>query len=127
MGRRVKKIELPYVWSTKNARKPGQFYYYYRRAKLRIPLPQPDHPDFLARYNTIHASFKVEGKRVVAPRSMKELIMRYRESAAYLDLAEESKKTYETVLKPLEAAQGDKFVSEYRRKHKISAELRQQP
>lgn len=96
----MKKPDLPYL--VRRAAKRRE-YWYFERAGSRIRLPDPSDPTFLAEYE------KARRGGAVAParRTWKALIQLYRESTAWSDKAERTKKDYGLVLDWIAATIGD--------------------
>lgn len=111
-----KPVSLPYVALIRAA---GRVYTYYRRDGRMQRLPAIDAPDFLIRYHEIHAQFEAgQGAQDGAKaRSIRALVERYRQSAAYRDLAPASRSAYAPILNRLSDKLGDRQAAAIRREH----------
>ena len=88
------KIDLPYV--ERNVAK-GRIYYRYRRDGQRLSLPKdPLSAEFLDAYNRIHNSFETEGEdpTIIIPGSVADLVMQFKKSSEFIELAERTKELY---------------------------------
>ncbi|TYO91463.1 tyrosine-type recombinase/integrase [Oceanicella actignis] len=112
----MKKPNLPYL-----VRKRGRskYYWYFERAGERIPLPDPDAPDFLERY--------AAAKRGHIPpalpdgRTFRRLIAAYRQSARWTRLAPRTRQDYEKVLLWAIRTMGDLDPTKLERRHVLRA------
>lgn len=98
-------ISLPYV---RCQRSKGRPYYYYRRNGRDVRLPDPTDPGFLPTYQTVHAAaetaagaVKAAGPAAPAPGSMAALVVAYKGSPEWRELAPATQKDYQKVLEPL--------------------------
>lgn len=96
------KIRLPYV---NRVMAKGRVYYRYRRNGMLLSLPSdPTAPEFMERYQAIHAGFESEkGGESVAPLpgSIAALIIDFKKSADFLTLSPRTKELYLTHLDDL--------------------------
>ena len=83
---------LPYLTKKKSR---GRTYWYFRRAEGYIRLPDPDAPDFLAKYDAAKRGVSLVP---TGARTWQTLIASYRQSPAWKDLAPRTKRDYEKVL-----------------------------
>jgi integrase len=111
----VTRVDLPYLWLPL---KRGKLAAYYRRGGLARRICGPDgkplvpgDAGFLDAYQAMHreASRSVE-LATPAPRSLSALIIAYRASEEWQELAELTRQDYGRVLKALDAAFGSKSV-----------------
>jgi hypothetical protein len=98
-------ISLPYV---RCQHSKGRTYLYYRRGGRDIRLPDPNDPGFMPVYQTIHAAAEAAGQATVAnrpapvlPGSMAALVIAYRSSETWQDLAPATRQDYDKALNPL--------------------------
>jgi integrase len=123
-------VDLPYLQLYRSG---ARLFAYYRRAGSRRrltgddgkPIDPQDRPALLAAWQRAHHAHEAADRqaaaaadaRAVRPRSMADLIARYRKSEDYESLAEETRRDYEKGLKPLERDFGDRLVEGLRRHH----------
>lgn len=111
---------MKYVETT---RAKGRNYYYYRRKKLRVRLPNdPASPLFAEEYQRIHASFEDPGSKSSLPGSFEHLVIAYKKSPDFTSLSDKTRGDYRRTLDELGERFGDlpvkrlsrKFVLAYR-------------
>lgn len=110
------KINLPYVQCVKSRHK---LYYRYRRAGNLISLPgKPSDPEFMALYQRVHDQFEahVETKDVAIPGSIASVILEFKASADWGNLAHKTQRDYAMHLEALREIWGRYQVSSITRK-----------
>ncbi len=76
-------------------RSRGRDYAYYRRGTQRVPLPSPiGGPEFLAKYQEVHASFEAPGRPPLALGSLAALIAEFKMAPEFTELSDETRRGY---------------------------------
>jgi integrase len=115
-------VNIPYI---AKIRARGQDYYYYRRDGQRIRIHgEPGSEAFNARYSDIHRSFEApdnHGSDVrTIPGSLAALIVAYKKSPDFTQLAEKTRKDYRRYLDRMSNDIGKALIRHIERKHVLS-------
>jgi len=95
----------------------GRIYYYYRRNKMRIRLPNdPQSAAFMAEYERIDKSFEKKTPEKIIRNSVQAIINEYKKSSDFLKLSNKSKVDYSHHLKHLGEKFGDLKISSITRR-----------
>jgi len=115
------KVNLPYVERT---RVKGREYFYYRRDGQRIRLPgTPGAPEFNNRYHEVHESFErqsTDAKGKAAPGSMAALVIAYKESPEFSQLATKTQTDYRRYLDRISDHLGKLPAARMERRHVLA-------
>lgn len=115
MGRAV--LELDYLNAVTSK---GRTYYYYRRGKRRIKLPNVEHTDFKGAYDKVHETFEhpaavKDGAKPVIPGTFAALVADFKASADYTEKAPKTRESYKDYLGRMVDMWGDLLPQEISR------------
>lgn len=95
----VDRLKLPYLWL---ARSKGHIYGYYRRDGRRYRIEgEPGSATFLARYAELHESFEAQATGEPVKGSFAALVIEYKKSPDFRQLASRSQHDYARILERL--------------------------
>jgi len=96
----------PFV--TRERSRHGKLKFYFRKGKgPRVRLPLIDEPEFEAEYQAALAGVEPQKRSIAAVKTLRWLVERYRETSAYRQLSEATRRQRDNILKGVVAKAGD--------------------